>query len=209
MKTKGNAEKELVGYYEKLKKQGVTMPGETLWLGLIRLYIDFGIPVDKDEIARFIQKYYSRGKVSGDQQLRHIRRNHGWYVVGSGRGEDNTNHLLDGTKMPSSTYALLSVVAPHPQFVLTTRLTRNGRLNARDFEELKIVYENMCAICGKRKTLEQGHMDPRLPLTLQNTIPICIECNNWASQDMGFDENGRIIWITPSAYAQRFCPTLV
>jgi len=117
----------------------------------------------------------------------------GWNVVGSGRGEPQTNCLADGTRMPPNSYALLSVVQPAATFVRDSRLKREGRVGARDWEELCKVYGDRCAHCGKSgKHFDKGHMDPNKGMELPNLIPLCVECNNWAQEDVVFNEAGRV-----------------
>lgn len=43
--------------------------------------------------------------------------------------------------------------------------------------------------------LQQGHMDPRKPLTLDNTIPQCQYCNQTYQEDFMFNEYGRVVAI--------------
>lgn len=189
-------EKELREFYEKnLKAQGVILPTGKQLVGLVCLYNSLGSPVNKDTVAKYVQAQFPLESVSGDQQLRHLRVK-GWYVLGSGRGPATKNTLPTGQRMPESTYALISVVDPHPDFVREQRLTRQGRLGAYTWDEVKLYYKNRCAHCGKETDhLDKGHMDPTLPVCLSNIIPLCVECNNWAQSDIVFSADGRIQYV--------------
>ena len=49
---------------------------------------------------------------------------------------------------------------------------------------------------NKTTKLEKGHMNPKLPLTLGNTIPHCSECNSQYKDKFIFNKLGRIIGTT-------------
>ena len=82
-------------------------------------------------------------------------------------------------------------------------LKRANRNSAKNFQELKYVYDCRHATCGleegkvdwitgKRVKIQQGHMDPRKSLTIDNTIPQCEYCNQTYQDYFRFDENGRV-----------------
>ena len=82
--------------------------------------------------------------------------------------------LLHSRRMPRGTYALASLVTPVPSFVRSDRLKRQGRVGARDWEELCAYYDGKCAHCGvKVKNPDKGHMNPDKGLELSNLIPLC------------------------------------
>ena len=85
-------------------------------------------------------------------------------------------------------------------------MKRANRSAARNFEELVYVYDEKCATCGakrgeidwrtgKKVKLQQGHMDPRKQLTLENMIPQCEYCNQTYQDYFRFNDNGRVIAI--------------
>ena len=38
-----------------------------------------------------------------------------------------------------------------------------------------------CAVCGRHfPHYDKGHLNPELPMTLDNIVPMCVDCNNWA-----------------------------
>jgi 5-methylcytosine-specific restriction endonuclease McrA len=113
--------------------------------------------------------------------------------VGGGRGEAQTNHLPDGTRMPRGSYALLSVTQADTSFVRSTRLKRQGRVGAHDWNELVAYYGFRCAHCGTNtRKPDKGHLDPLKKFELANLIPLCVDCHNWAQDDIIFGETGRV-----------------
>ncbi len=86
-----------------------------------------------------------------------------------------------------------SISPPHPIFARSDRLKREGRAGVRDWKDLCELYSYKCAHCGKEtRNPDKGHMNPDKPQEIGNLIPLCINCNNWASNDIIFDENGRV-----------------
>jgi len=181
-----------------LKQYNITLPKEdsnkALWL--IYLYKYRRKLVHKDTISNFVKSIDSNA--AHDQQIRHLGRE-GWYVL-------NKGDLIPGTddqKMSVGYHLLYDINFPKPSY-LHEQLKRTGRIGAKSFEELKVVYNNKCATCGaedkkphprfKNKVvqLQQGHMDPTLSLKLENTIPQCQVCNQTYKDFFIFDENGYI-----------------
>jgi len=152
--------------------------------------------VHKDLVSAFVRKYIPTAAF--DQQVRHLGAQYNWYVLNRG------NRIPDeGVTVPSGYNYLVSIETPNPK-MLAQALRRIGRLAATNFEELKIAYGNKCATCGieegkhdvrnnSEAVLQQGHMDPRKPLTLDNTIPQCSYCNQTYKDYFRFNEYGRVI----------------
>jgi hypothetical protein len=192
-------EKELnERWREGLGDQGVRWPTSRVQRAqLVGLYAHFAQPVDKDSLGHFVNA------VAGgalDTQARHLRPL-GWYVVGSGRGTAEERRLPNGQPMPRGTYALVSLVAPSPEFLRSDRLKRTGRAGAQDWADLCQIYRGRCAHCGKEsRNPDRGHMDPTKPANLQNLLPLCVECNNWASDDVVFDAQGRVQTVLSSRF---------
>lgn len=167
---------------------------------IVGLSFFLGEPVDKDSLGQFV-----RATVGGslDTQARHLRGD-GWYVVGGGRGPSYTNTLLNGQRMPRSAYALASLTIPNPKFVESDRLKRSGRIAARDWNELCAFYDYRCAHCGETtRSPDKGHMNPDKGMELGNLIPLCVRCNNWAGDDVCFDESGRISAILSERFLEK------
>ncbi len=152
--------------------------------------------VHKDLVSEFVRKH--KPSAGLDQQVRHIGTQCYWYVLNKGAKVPDTDEIV-----PSGYNYLVSIEMPNPKAVRMA-LKRASRSSARTFQELKYVYDNKCATCGleegkidwrtgKKVKLQQGHMDPRKNLTLDNTIPQCEYCNQTYLDYFRFDENGRVI----------------
>lgn len=165
-------------------------------LQLIFLYKYLNCFVHKDMVSAFVRKYIKNAAL--DQQVRHLGSQYFWYVLNKGVKVPNAD-----INVPSGYNYLVSIEMPNPKAVAEA-LKRTGRLAARNFCELKMAYGNKCATCGidegKKDTrneeivvLQQGHMNPRKPLTLENTIPQCQYCNQTYKDYFIFNEYGRVI----------------
>lgn len=165
-------------------------------LQLIFLYEHIGKLVHKDMVSAFVRKFIPDAAL--DQQVRHLGSQYNWYVLNKG------NRIPDkDITVPSGYNYLVSIETPNPK-VLSQALKRAGRLAAKNFDELKMAYNNKCATCGIEEgkkdardntivSLQQGHMDPRKPLTLDNTIPQCGYCNRTYLDYFRFNEHGRVV----------------
>lgn len=145
-------------------------------LQLIFLYKHIHCFVHKDIVSEFVRKYKPNAAL--DQQVRHLGTQLLWYVLNKSAKVPDRDEVV-----PNGYNYLVSIETPNPK-AIALALKRSGRLAAKSFEDLKIVYEGKCATCGieegKKDTrnelivsLQQGHMNPRKPLTLENTIPQC------------------------------------
>ncbi len=165
-------------------------------LQMIFLYKYKNCFVHKDLVSDFVRKHKINAGL--DQQVRHLGTQCYWYVLNKGSYVPDTNE-----KVPSGYNYLVSIETPNPKAVKMV-LKRANRNSAINFEQLKYVYDNKCATCGleegkidwrtgKRVKLQQGHMNPRKELKLNNTIPQCEYCNQTYKDYFQFDENGRVI----------------
>ena len=165
-------------------------------LQLIFLYKHLNCLVHKDMVSQFVRKHIPTAAF--DQQVRHLGSQYFWYVLNKGAKIPNAN-----IKVPSGYNYLFSIELANP-IAVAMALKRTGRLAARNFGELKLAYGNKCATCGieegKKDTrneeivlLQQGHMNPRKSLTLDNTIPQCQYCNQTYKDHFLFNEYGRVI----------------
>lgn len=152
--------------------------------------------VHKDLISEFVRIHKPNAGL--DQQVRHLGTQNYWYVLNKKTKVPDSNEIV-----PSGYHYLVSIEMPNPKAVKMI-LKRANRVSAKSFEELKLVYDNKCATCGfkegtvdwrngKKVILQQGHMDPRKKLTLDNTIPQCEYCNQTYQDYFCFDEDGRVI----------------
>jgi hypothetical protein len=162
-------------------------PPGCMQLQLVYLRHFLGAPVNKHDMATWIQG--CNNKCGLDPQARHWK-SRGWDVQGQG-GVDARNNPL-----PNSYYCL-TTLGPSADF-LTKRTRELGRIAATDWDSLKLAYNHRCAICGCNGVeLEQGHMDPRDELQLNNTVPLCTKCNRWQLDRFVINEEGRITTILP------------
>lgn len=179
-----------------LSDRQVVMELDAKELQLIFLYKYIGCFVHKDLVSIFVRRHIPTAAL--DQQVRHLGAQYHWYVLNKGAIVPDT-----GEKVPSGFNYLVSIETPNPK-VVAAALKRAGRVSATNFEELKIAYGQKCATCGIEEgkkdsrtnaivVLQQGHMDPRKPLELTNTIPQCQYCNQTYQDYFRFNEHGRVV----------------
>lgn len=183
-------------YNTYLKEYHVKFPkrdsSKALWLVYLKKYE--GKLVHKDTISAFVNSV--RTDSGKDQQVRHLAAE-GWNILNKGDKLPKENKTV-----PSGYHVLLTTESPKPSFIMKA-LKRIGRIGAKNFEQLKYAYGCRCATCGSqegkphllepslRTKLEQGHMNPLKPLTLDNSIPQCQLCNKVYKDDYEFDAKGR------------------
>ena len=145
---------------------------------LLYLYYYKGKAVSKDIISKFVQEHNS--KASGDQQVRHLSAQQGYYILGK-------NGVYNNEKVPSGYYLLVNLTEPDPNWN-NNQVKRNIVLNTDDFEILKANFNHCCATCGVKENsihprtgkiviLQKGHINPSKPLEIGNIIPQCEYCN--------------------------------
>ena len=168
-------------------------------LQLMFLYKHMNCLVHKDIVSEFVRKYIP--DAAFDQQVRHLGSQYLWYVLNKGAKIPNAD-----IKVPSGYNYLFSIEVANP-IAISSALKRMGRLGARNFTEIKLAYGNRCATCGIEEgkkdirneeivVLQQGHMNPRKSLTLENTIPQCQYCNQTYKDYFVFNEYGRVIAVS-------------
>ncbi|MGP1608938.1 MAG: hypothetical protein ACTTGJ_03740 [Clostridium sp.] len=167
-------------------------------LQIIFLYKYKNCFVHKDLVSEFVRMHKPNAGL--DQQVRHLGTQYYWYILNKGARVPDTEEIV-----PSGYNYLVSIEIPNPKSIKMA-FKRANRNSAKNFIELKYVYDNRCATCGveeekmdwrtgKKVKLQQGHMDPRKDLTLDNTIPQCEYCNQTYLDYFRFNENGRVIAI--------------
>lgn len=175
----------------------------SLWL--VFLYKNIGRLVSKNAISDFVRQYK---EVSGDQQVRHLSSQHGWYVLGQ---HDIIPWESDPQVVPSGYYLMVSLKEPHPN---ATVQKRKENLSAKTFSELKQKYNLRCATCGAKEgeidrrtgkiiKLQKGHKNPTLPLRITNAIPQCQYCNQTLKDTFCYDEFGVPKWISDPKFVLR------
>jgi hypothetical protein len=153
--------------------------------------------IHKDVLSKFIRDV--TGNSQGDYQARHLAAQDGWNIL-------NKNETYLGSFRTKSGYhMMIDFTGPKKGYVPGRR---EDMLTS--FEDIKEYYGNRCATCGakegemaprnpsKKTTLQKGHLNPNLPLTDNNTIPQCEECNQLYKNDYVFDENGIAVALASS-----------
>ena len=205
---------QLSEYYETyLKKHGVRFAklknnkGYTKdALVLIYLFINFKKPVTKEELTEFLGQYGERP--NDVQQARHLGQQKGWYII-SGQRHDKE---CDEYNVKPGEYALISVTEYYPNF---THLKRMDDLTVDEWESLKKSYDYRCATCGSKEgelnlhysnhktKLQKGHKDPNKPLTINNIIPQCEDCNRQDRNNFVYNDKGRVVKIALPQFVLR------
>lgn len=176
-------------FYSTNSEQGRSINFKALQL--IYVYKHIGTLVSKEAVADYVKSI--EPTASGDQQVRHLK-DQGWDIRTSGKSKGEFN----GKRVPNGYYVLASVDHCSESFLLN-KAKRMGRIEAKDWTEMKAAYKNHCACCGEESSnLEQGHKDPSLALLLENSIPMCGTCNNWASNNFVFNDRGRVVKLASS-----------
>ncbi len=199
---------------ERLAALGVTLPGLIRSgqptkdaLVLCHLYQNFGRPVTKGELTALVRRYYPG--TTDVQQARHLANGKGWYILSKRRGDADTDDW------PRDSYGLMSIGEAYPGF---HRAAREGLLDEASWQALVVRFMRRCATCGSTEgqpnlrnpsaltTLQRGHRNPHLPLTIENCIPQCDECNRPARNYWIWDEDGRPYAVSDPGIVLRSSP---
>lgn len=175
-------------------------------LVLIYLYINLGKNISKQELTDFLK---SMGYECNDvQQARHLAQQSGWYILSGTRGDSECQEY----NIKSGEYMLKTIQEPYPSY---KNMKRTESLNASSWEELKKLYNYRCATCGSKEgeknflypasitRLQQGHKDPSMALSIDNTIPQCDFCNRASRDYFVFDNKGRVEKINDPKFVLR------
>lgn len=191
---------------QHLKDKGVNLPrlrkpnGRFTKDALVLVYLAYGYPktrwVTKAELTEFVRQFYP--ETPDVQAGRHLGMQSGFYIVSTKRGNATVPEGLKG----KGAYKLVSLEQPHPSWSPKRQITAEV-----DFEELKRRYGYRCATCGSKEgkenwryqgvitKLQMGHMNPHKPLTPDNIIPQCEQCNRADRGNWVYDERGRVIGV--------------
>ena len=152
-----------------------------------------GRGVSKSTLTKIVRVFYP--ETNDVQQARHLGRQQGWNIASARRGDSRVT-------LAAGEYCLVNLIEPYPEFngINGPRSARGGD----NFEELKSKFDSRCATCGSlegdanflnsaiKTKLQPGHMDPNFPLSIENMIPQCAECNRAYIDKFIFDGNGRV-----------------
>ena len=160
--------------------------------------------VTKQELIDYLARY---GLIVSDPQPRHLGLQYGFYFLIMGSWHPKyKRHLKQGE------YCLRSIKQLHPSFRDCIRVNktchRTKTITPAVFTKLKKQFSSRCSHCGSMQDaphlknklqitkLEMGHMDPQLPLTQDNCIPMCSMCNRVYKNKAIFNKRGFIIkWL--------------
>ncbi len=199
-------------HFNHLAKRGVRLPNENTQaaVALIYLYQHLGKLVALEDLRDFVRSHWE-GK-SKDLQPRHLKYD-GWHILLSGKSgdtlrEDATYHdslrgpqkRQAGDKLPNGYLMLVTITDASPDFLAKKR---RGAIDRTSWEAIKHSYQNKCAVCKEKKELEKGHKDPAKGLSEDNIIPMCSECNNWASDDVVLDDAGRVVSLASPRFVEK------
>lgn len=171
-----------------LKQHGVKLPKKSSKQREVLeiLFENINKPLHIDTIKTILKE---RGfKLTGTDpvQTRHLSTQQGWYIEKTSKYE----HML------------VSVTDPLPGFIKSKRAVK---VDDSIWKKLLEEYDHTCVNCGSKDNftlrwknteitkLQQGHMDPRLPLTEDNCIPQCQFCNQRYKNKAVFDKRGQVI----------------
>ena len=175
-----------------ISEKGVEMPNEGTQGGdtLLYLYNNMGLVVKKKDAEREV--FSARGEQSKDlQPLRMLGKQDGFDILQGGQ-------MYQGQKLKRGTYVFQGFENVN-NFWSFSRRNNSGL----DFDSLKEKYDYMCATCGSKEgkpqryterivVLEEGHMDPGKPMTMDNIIPQCNDCQTFYKDNAIFNERGQV-----------------
>ena len=191
-------------YHNKyLANHGIKLPellsnGKYVKDALVLVKLSEGYPntkiLSKEELTKFMREFYP--DTIDVQQARHLSMQKGWYIASGTRGD---------SKIPCGSYKLITLESPYPAYSGERREGFKG-----DFDSIKKAYNYRCATCGSKEgeehlfrkgvivKLQEGHMNPALPLKEGNIIPQCQVCNRPDRNRWIYDKTGRVISIAIS-----------
>ena len=170
-------------------------------LQLVILTLYAGRLVPKDYISEIVRSFVPN--VKSDQQTRHLRAM-GWDVLGSGKSRGKLRSATNDLKgnlypanisIPSGLYILYQgSISPKFKTQHTRKTRVSGILTDEVWADMLNTWDYTCSLCGDKGSLEKGHLDPTKPLTANNVVPMCPDCNNHASDDWVYrvDDKGKV-----------------
>ena len=199
-------------HFNHLAKRGVVLPSKNTQqaVALIYLFQNIARLVALEDLRDFVRSHW-RGK-SKDLQPRHLKYS-GWHILLSGKSGDTLRNdtVYDdpvsgqqerkaGEKLPNGYLMLVTVSDASPDFMVKKR---RGAIDRTSWETIKLSYQNRCAVCKDKKDLEKGHKDPTKGLAADNILPMCSDCNNWASSDIVLDDAGRVVALASPRFVEK------
>ena len=149
---------------------------------LLFLYLNIGEIIKKEQAEKHVfEKLKCQPKDL--QSLRHLGKQDGFNILQGGQ-------QYKGNVLRRGEYVLVGFDHPNPFWAFSRRDETN-----LDWCALKNKYNHSCATCGALEgkkhrytkqvvVLEKGHMDPAKPMSDDNIIPQCRDCNKVAKNDL-------------------------
>jgi hypothetical protein len=196
-------------YLSNLQQHGVKAVSQTSAFGqaLCCLVEHIGQPVNIKDIREYVESHGVALPGGGDSlQVRHLGLQYGYNIL---KGGDV--HPVTGQKIPKSHTLLLNLDQPYPAFLPKRRAVA---LTDASWQTVCGRYGNACVNCGsvhgapmrwdthKMTVLQQGHMDPRKPLTEDNCIPQCGLCNQQYKNKAVFNERGFVVRFNEKGFTE-------
>jgi hypothetical protein len=195
-------------YLKNLKDKGVKALTETSGFGqaLCCLFENIGKPVEIKTIREYVQSKGIKLKGGDSLQVRHLAMQFGYNMLKGGE-----IHPITNEKVPKSCFLLMDLDVPYHGF---KPKRRKLEMTDDDWKSLLAKYENMCVNCGSKEgeplrwnkhkitVLQKGHMDPRKPLTEDNTIPQCAMCNQQYKNKAVFNERGFVVEFNKKGFTE-------
>lgn len=181
-------------YFRHLACHGVKLLGKNTrgWFKLQYALMNFPNKVNYGQMKKYVQEQcllhdvsYDLKNEGSDVTARELWA-FGYYVI-NGKNSGKTIH---DTSMGCSFCRLHTMTEPNPMYNADTR---KNAITTKEFEELKDIYCHKCATCGcESNHLQKGHKDPNKPLSKDNCIPQCPECNETNKNNIIFSDCGAV-----------------
>ncbi len=192
-----------------LEQLGVSKPPE--WGGSASLlfcyaYANIGQPFKASDALDWTNNLGN--PVRDPQILRHMSNIMGY------NARSRSGLMPDGTKVKHGEYALVNMTETAPGW----KGHRKNLLQKGNWADIKAAYDHRCVCCGSREgqanhrkpgtmtVLEQGHMDPNLPLGPGNIIPQCQVCNKPYRDNVVFTSEGYVWALGNTVLVERSSP---
>ncbi len=202
---KDDPQKQIAYYYDiYLKNLGVKKINKNtqFYYALEYLYINLKKEIYIEDLKKYVE---SKGiKLNGGDslQVRHLAQQYGYNIL---KGGD----IFNDKKIKKSHFMLVNLTKPFKSFI---KDKRKGKLNNENWIQILTEYDNKCVNCGsvqgeplrwaknKITELTQGHMDPRVELSVNNVIPQCSICNQQYKNKAIFNKRGYVIKFNESGF---------
>lgn len=168
-------------------------------LSIVFFFLHLGKIKTKIELISFLRQH--KCCLMGHPHPRHFGIQYGFHFL-----VQDSYHPRYRRNLLAGEYCLHSITRCHPNRSTKSNIShRTSTVSAAQFSKLKETYGSRCAVCGSKEReynlknnttitkLEKGHCDPRLPLHLDNCIPICTYCNHVYKDKFIFNKRGIIV----------------